>query len=47
MGTLNAYELAKKYYPQFWDKDRLRKLVKKGKLSTEEYKKITGEEYEE
>lgn len=42
---MSAYELAKKYYPTLWDKDRLIKLVKVGKLTAEEYKEITGEDY--
>lgn len=44
---MNAYELALKYYPKLWDKDRLINLVKISKLSAEEYELITGEVYEE
>ncbi len=46
MGSLNAYELAKKYYPTYWDLDRLKSLVAKGKLTEDEYKEITGLDYE-
>lgn len=41
-----AYELAKKYYPNFWGKEKLKKLVEAGKLTADEYKEITGEDYE-
>lgn len=41
-----AYEMAKKYYPKFWDKDRLKILVEKGKLSKADYYEITGEPYD-
>lgn len=37
--------LATKYYPRLWDIDRLKALVAVGKLSEEDYKEITGEEY--
>lgn len=40
---MNVYELAKKYYPRLWDKPRLEALVQAGRLTTEEYKEITGE----
>lgn len=43
---MNAYELAKKYYPQCWGIDRLKKLVKTGKLTEEQFLEITGEQYE-
>ncbi len=44
---MTAYELAKKYYEQGnWSKDRLAALVNKGKLTKEEYREITGEDYE-
>lgn len=43
---MNAYELAKKYYPSFWGIDRLRLLVEKGKLTPEQFKEITGEDYD-
>ena len=40
---MDAYELAKKYYPRMWDKERLDKLVEAGKLTEEEYQKIITE----
>lgn len=42
---MNAKDLAIKYYPTFWDMNRLKKLVEAGKLTTSEYKEITGEVY--
>lgn len=42
---MNAYELAKKYYPALWNIDRLKKLVAAGKLTEEQFKEITGENY--
>lgn len=33
----SVYELAKKYYPRYWDKHRLDLLLKAGKLTQEEY----------
>ena len=40
---MNAYELAKDYYPQLWSKERLITLVNKGKLTSEQFTEITGE----
>ena len=37
--------MAEKYYPDYWNKDRLRSLVLAGKLTEEEYQEITGEKY--
>ena len=31
-----------KYYPRYWDINRLVTLVEKGKLSEEEYNEVTG-----
>ena len=42
---MTAFEMAMKYYPTLWSIDRLRALVAAGKLTPEEYMKITGEEY--
>lgn len=42
---MTVYELAKKYYPKLWDKNRLAALVAADKLTVEEYEEITGEEY--
>lgn len=41
-----AYEMAKKYYDEgLWPKKYLKALVKKGKLTADEYKDITGDDY--
>lgn len=45
MAKESTYELAKKYYPRYWDIDRLKNLVKKGKLTEAEFEKITGQVY--
>lgn len=37
---MNAFEMAKKYYPRLWDKERINALYKAGKLTEEEYKSI-------
>lgn len=42
---LSVKKMAEKYYPEYWDKDRLRTLVKAGKLTEEEYQELTGEKY--
>lgn len=42
---MNAKELAIKYYPLYWDNDRIKKLVEAGKLTAKEYKEITGQVY--
>lgn len=42
---MTAFEMAKKYYPAQWSIDRLSALVAAGKLTPEEYREITGEEY--
>ena len=42
---MNVFELAKKYYPALWDINRLKTLVVANKLTAEEYKLITGEDY--
>ncbi len=42
---MSVYEMALKYYPRLWDKDRLRALVKAGRLTEKEYETITGEVY--
>lgn len=42
---MNVFELAQKYYPSLWDINRLKALVVANKLTAEEYKLITGEDY--
>lgn len=37
--------MAKMYYPRLWDKSRINALVQAGKLSKEEFDKITGEKH--
>jgi hypothetical protein len=39
-----AKELALKYYPTYWSKDRIAALVKAGKITKADYKEITGED---
>lgn len=42
------YNLVKKYYEQgLWSKRRVHDAVVKGWITADEYKEITGEEYEE
>lgn len=42
---MTVYELAKKYYPRLWDKERLEALLAAGRLSQEEYDSlVTAEE---
>lgn len=40
------YEMAKKYYPLLWDKNRLQMLVNAGRLTQEQYNEIVGEDNE-
>lgn len=37
-----VFELAKKYYPQYWSKERLDVLLAKKKLTQEEYDELTS-----
>lgn len=39
--------MAKNYYPRLWGTDRLKALVKAGKLTAAEFEEITGNPYEE
>lgn len=34
---MSVYELAQKYYPRLWDRERLAALLAAGRLSQEEY----------
>lgn len=43
---MTPFEMAKKYYPRLWDKLRIHMLCEFDKISREEYKEITGEDYE-
>lgn len=40
---MNVFELAVKYYPVLWGKDRIDALLKAGKLTEEEYNTIIQE----
>ena len=44
---MSAFELAQKYYPTLWSKERLKALVENDKLTLDEYRQITNEEYYE
>ena len=41
---MSVFEMAKKYYPRLWDRDRIERLAEAGKLTEEEAKEITGED---
>ena len=41
-----VYEMAKKYYPFLWDKNRLQMLVNAGRLTQDQYNEIVGEDNE-
>ena len=38
-------KIAMEYYPVNWDIERLKNLVKAGKLTENEFKEIAGEDY--
>lgn len=42
---MSVKELAQKYYPMYWDINRLISLVAADKLTAEDYKEITGYTY--
>ena len=44
---IDVYEMAKKNYPDPWNKAMIKKLVEKGKLTAEQFEEITGEPYED
>ena len=37
----SVFELAKKYYPTYWSKERLNVLLEKKKLTQKEYDELT------
>ena len=41
---MSVYELAQKYYPRLWDKERLEALVAAGRLSQEEFDQLVEAE---
>lgn len=47
---MSVYEMAKHYYqdftPPLWNEERLKALAKAEKLTKDEFKKITGKEYD-
>jgi len=44
---VNVFELAKKYYPRLWGKERIDALVAAGKLTETEATEVTQGETEE
>lgn len=40
---MNVYELAQKYYPKLWDKERIQALAAAGKLTEDQVREITQE----
>lgn len=41
---MNVYEMAKRYYPRLWGRERIEALVAAGRLSREEADGIMGEQ---
>ena len=41
---MTVYELAQKYYPRLWDRERLEALLAAGRLSQEEFDQLVGDE---
>lgn len=41
-----VYKMALRYYPDRWNDAMLRNLVELGRLTKEEYKAVTGEDYD-
>lgn len=41
---MTVYEMAEKYYPRLWSRERLAALLAAGKLSREEVRSLVGEE---
>ena len=41
---MSVYEMAKKYYPRLWDKERLEALLAAGRLSQEGFYQLVGAE---
>ncbi|SCI97209.1 Uncharacterised protein [uncultured Flavonifractor sp.] len=40
---MDVYELARKYYPRLWDRERLEALAAAGKLSREQLEQLLEE----
>ena len=43
--SIEVKKTASEYYPKLWSKKRLLALVAADKLTPEEYKEVTGEDY--
>lgn len=41
---MSVYELAQKYYPRLWDRERLEALLAAGRLTQEEFDKLVTAE---
>ena len=41
---MTVYELARKYYPRLWDRERLEALLAAGRLRQEEFDQLVGRE---
>lgn len=41
---MSVYEMAQKYYPRLWDRERLEALLAAGRLTQEEYDKLVTAE---
>lgn len=39
---MTVYELARKYYPRLWDRERLEALLAAGRLTQEEYDSLVA-----
>lgn len=39
---MTVYEMAQKYYPRLWDRERLEALLAAGRLSQEEFDQLVG-----
>lgn len=44
---MNWFRMAKSFYPKYWPKEDLQFLTSTGKLTEEQYKELTGEDYPE
>lgn len=41
---MSVYELARKYYPRLWDRERLEALLAAGRLTQAEFDQLVGAE---
>lgn len=42
---MNYFEICKRYYPKFYSKDDLKVFVEAQKITPEQYKELTGDDY--